>query len=428
MLVMSLLLVSSAFALDNSNFDWNVEVDGTEVLAGDNTVNDKKTGDDVLLGNTVIPSVSVDEGKEIDVKVTLVAKQAVQDIEVEARIKGYDHGTLSDSTDLFNMAANTQKTKHLKIQLPTKLDKKEYWLHLTIDSAASKTVKRIVKLNVEPSKHGVDIADVSLSPGTTVKAGRSLLTTVLLENFGDRHEKDVKVTVSVPALGVSASEIVDVLKMDDKNGYNNVDFEDVPEMFVPIPAAAKPGEYEVVVTAKYDYLQKTVSKKFKINVVENELFPTEEKLVLAVGPDNAAVSAGKTTKFMVGLANQGKSAKAYTLQVSTGDWATAALSETLVVLEAGKTKTVAVDLSTAKDAALGEHTASLTVKSGSELLQTVPLKATVSKATTSSSDGSNLRNGLEVALIVLVVLLVIVFLIIGFSRLKKDDEEEQTYY
>jgi flagellar basal body-associated protein FliL len=42
----------------------------------------------------------------------------------------------------------------------------------------------------------------------------------------------------------------------------------------------------------------------------------------------------------------------------------------------------------------------------------------------------SLKNGLEIALIVLVVILIIVALIVGFTRLKKSDEEEgeQTYY
>jgi len=53
---------------------------------------------------------------------------------------------------------------------------------------------------------------------------------------------------------------------------------------------------------------------------------------------------------------------------------------------------------------------------------------TLAGAAPAQANDFNLRNGLEIALIVLVVLLVIIGLIVGFSRLKKDDEEEQTYY
>ena len=87
-----------------------------------------------------------------------------------------------------------------------------------------------------------------------------------------------------------------------------------------------------------------------------------------------------------------------------------------------------MDVTVAKNAAVGAHTASLSVKSGDEVLQTVTLNANVVAGQSDSGSALGLRNGLEIALIILVVLLVIIGLIIGFSRLRKDDDEEQTYY
>ena len=112
----------------------------------------------------------------------------------------------------------------------------------------------------------------------------------------------------------------------------------------------------------------------------------------------------------------------------TGDWATATLSDSLVVLEPGQNKVVYVNVAVSPSATAGEHLASLIVKSGSDVLETVALKANV-VASAVPVDGISLRNGLEIALIVLVVLLVVIGLIIGFSRLRKDEEgEDKTYY
>jgi uncharacterized membrane protein len=224
---------------------------------------------------------------------------------------------------------------------------------------------------------------------------------------------------------VSATEFVDVVETED----NNVDYEDVPEMFLPLPATAVEGEYEVKVTVKYDDLRETVTKSYKINVLSNEMFQTSEnKLVLAVGPESQTVAAGTTAKYAIALTNAGTSSKAYLLETVTGDWATATVSDNLVVLEPGKNKVVYVDVTPSASAAVGEHVTSLAVQSGAEVLETISLKATVTGATVES--GFSLRNGLEIALIILVVLLVIIGLIIGFSRLKRDDEEdeEKTYY
>ena len=93
-------------------------------------------------------------------------------------------------------------------------------------------------------------------------------------------------------------------------------------------------------------------------------------------------------------------------------------------------KVVYADVTAAMTAVAGEHTASLTISSGDNVLETVGLKANVQAAAPAPAGSDvSLRNGLEIALIVLVVLLVVIGLIIGFSRLRKDDGEEQkTYY
>lgn len=415
--VLSLLTLSliSVSALDNTNLVW-----GTTKINGD-VVNDG----DVL---------AVEEGQTLDIKVGLSAANAAgaSDIEVEAEIFGYeynDYEDLEDSTHVFDIAAGTTKYVTLSVALPSKLDKDTYTLRLRIADKNTAVVEKNIELAVEPARNALDIADVVLSPGTTIKAGRSLLATVLLENYGDKDQKDVKVTVEVPALGVSASEFVDVVTTDN----NNVDYEDVPEMFLPIPANAAAGEYDVKVTAKYDEYE-SVSKTFKIKVLANEMFQMSEKLVLAVGPESQTVSAGNTATYAIALTNAGSTSKAYLLEATAGsEWATMSLSDSLVVLEPGKNKVVYVDAKVAPSADAGEHVASVTIKSGSDVLQTIALKANVAapSAEDVAAAGSNvsLRNGLEIALIVLVVVLVIVGLIIGFSRLRKDDEVEgKNYY
>ena len=291
-------------------------------------------------------------------------------------------------------------------------------------------LEQTIELSIEPVRHGIDITDVSFSPGSTVKAGRSLLSTVLLENFGDRDQKDVKVTVEVPTLGLSATEYVDV-----KTDNHNVGYEDVPQVFLPIPATVAEGDYQVVVTAKYNNMRDTVTKTYTVHVAQDERFKEDGAVVLAVGPESQNVVAGKTATYALALSNTGRTSKAYVLESLVGDWATASLSDSVVVLESGKNKVVYVEVTPKEGATAGEHVASINIKSGDgELLESVPLKANVvmqstsSAASTTSTDFS-LRNGLEITLVVVVVILIIVGLVVGFSRLRKDDEEDQkTYY
>ncbi|MFH0701708.1 MAG: hypothetical protein V2A62_04690 [Candidatus Woesearchaeota archaeon] len=410
---LSLLCVSLVSALDDTNLAWGtIKVDGDVV---DQT-----------------STLAVEEGQTLNIRVGLsaVGLAGASDVEVEAEINGYeydDYESLRDSTHVFDLAANTIKYVNLEVTLPTKLDKETYWLRLRVldqNTAALGDVN--IKLAVEPARNAIEISDVTFSPSTTLKAGRSLLTTVLLQNYGDKDQNDVKVTVAIPELGVSASEFVDTVATDN----HNVEYEDVPEMFLPIPADAKEGEYDVKVTVKYDEYE-VATKTFKIKVLANEAYQVSDKLVLAVGPEAQTVAAGTSATYAIALTNAGSASKAYLLEGTAGsDWATLSLSDSLVVLAPGQNKVVYVEAKVAAAATAGSHVASVAIKSGSEVLQTVAFQANVvAAAAPAAIDTSyNLRNGLEIALIVLVVVLVIVGLIVGFSRLKKDDEEGKNYY
>lgn len=412
--VISLLTISMVSALDSTNLRWGtVKINGDEI--------------DMGVGGSVL---AVEEGETLHVRVGLVAATGAQNVEVEARISGYEYSdrqTLEDSTPVFDIAPGTTKYVTLDVELPRQLDSDQYLLRLRVLDRNTEALTEEIVLAVESPRHGLDIADVSFSPGNTVKAGRSLLTTVLLENYGDREENDVKVTVSVPQLGVSAVEYVDV-----EFDTDDIEYEDVPEMFLSIPANAAAGDYDVEVTAEFNQYD-VVTKTYSVHVLANELFQSqdgEDTLVLAVGPESQNVAAGSTATYAVALNNPGARSTAYVLAANTGSWATTSLSESLVVLEAGKTKVVYVQVTAAENAPAGQYPVSMTVSANNEVLQTVTLSANVVGAQPQAGQQTiSLRNGLEIALIVLVVLLVIIGLIIGFSRLRKDgEEEEKTYY
>jgi uncharacterized membrane protein len=368
--------------------------------------------------------VVVEEGETLDLEVTINNPSAndMTDIEIIARLSGYeysDYEDLDDSTHLFDIDAGDYEKVNLEVVVPSDYDNGVKTLWITIyDSNSNEKIELEYELKTKSARHSLGVDDVAFSPGNTIKAGRSLLTTVVVENFGDRTEEDIKVNVAIPELGVSATEYLDELEADED--------EDVPEMFLPIPANAAEGDYEVKVTINYDR-NEVVTESYMVHILANERFQVQDKLVLAIGPESQNVAAGKVATYAVALTNAGSTSKAYVLEAAAGDWASVSLSDSLVVLEAGKNKVVYVDAAVAKDAIAGEHVASLVVKSGGEELETILLTANVLE---SSEDNSmSLRNGLEIALIVLVVLLVIIGLIIGFSRLRKDDdEEEQAYY
>jgi len=414
--VISLLSLSLVSALDTTN----VMVDSLRVN-GDYIALDPVTGN-------ATETLAVEEGQTVEIRLGLQSTTGTTDVEVDAKISGFEYSdevSLSDSTPLFDIAMGTTKYVNLQVEVPRELDADNYWLRVRVLDRDSAAVVWNIPLAIESARNGLDIADVSFSPSTTVKAGRSLLATVLLQNHGERNQNDVKVTVAIPSLGVSAVEYVDV-----DADTQDVDFEDVPEMFLPIPANAAAGDYEVRVTADFNRYD-SATETYTVHVQANELFQpeTEDVLVLAVGPEAQNVAAGSKATYAIALDNAGSRSKAYLLSAVTGSWATTSLSESLVVLEAGRSKVVYVDVTAAENAPAGSQTVTVTVGADGEVLETVSLSANVVAAPVATRSNTDLRSGLEIALIVLVVLLVIIGLIFGFSRLRKDNEgEEQTYY
>ena len=376
-------------------------------------------------GDDVASPILVDKGDTIRIRVGIEAFNDVDDLELEAKISGYeysDYNALYDSTPLFDVHAGTTKYVDLEIGLPRDMEGSEHTLRLRILDRNGVEYQREEVLFVESPRHELDFADVSIS--STVRAGRSLFTRVLLENFGEKDQENVKVTVGIPELGMSATEYVDLI---ESGKYANV-----PEMFIQIPASAGEGIYTVQVTVQYNGLRESISERYSVTVLPYEFdnlvnLVNEEASVLAVAPESQTVAAGSTAVYGVALANEGQSSKAYTVEVVTGDWASASVSESLVVLESGKSQVVYVKLTAAENAPAGAHTASVVVKSGDEVLETLTLGAEVVPAQNGNTT-VGLKNGLEIALIVLVVLLVVIGLIIGFSRLRKEEDDEQTYY
>ncbi len=379
-------------------------------------------------------AVVVEEGENLEIEVLIESRTDARDIEVSAELRGYEYGDYEDLTDrshLFDLNGYgvngaAQKKVRLNIDLPNRLEDDRYFLRIDVEDRASARITYYVALQVEPTRHGIEIADVVFSPGNTIQAGRALLTSVLLENYGDKEQDDVKVSVEIPELGLIATEVVDEVETDrdPSTGGSNVDYEDVPELYLGIPATAQAGEYAVKVSARYDDLREVVTKTYTIRVADNPLYgSSSDKLILAVGPESQAVAAGQTARYGVALTNEGRTSKAYTISAVTGDWANAQVAEKLVVLEAGKSKVVDINVDVANNAVAGTHAVSVAVASGNEVLQTVTLNADV----VAGSNNVDLRNGLEIALIVLVVLLVIIGLIVGFSRLRRSEDDE-TYY
>jgi len=402
------------------------------VSAVDVTINEVELDEDTLNPNSSTNSVKdFKRDQELDVKVHFTANEDADDIQVEVVIRGYDHNDLiEDITDTFDVKSGVSYTKKLTIPLRERLDQDRYLLRVRIEGRSGNTVSETYALEVETARHSIQIRDFVLSPGEEVRAGRALLAAVRLRNRGEKDEEGIKVTVSIPELGVSATDFVDELEKDDSDDDETTS----EELYLRIPNDAVTGEYTLRTVVEYDDGDEKETSGQVIRVLGTEgsaTAPTksQEKTIITVAADAQSLQTGGVeVAYPITLTNAGSSSRTYTVSANGASWATFRVSPSnVVVVDAGESKAVSVYVAANANAPAGQQTFTVTVSSADKVLKQIPLSATVSAV----SGTAKLKRGLEVGLVVLVVLLVIVGLIIGFNKLRGEEGkegEEETYY
>ena len=426
-ILVSILACSVASATQTNLGDLNVTFDSIEIddkeIIGDNPVS--------------VAGLEKDDTIEVDVQFTANDDTSVE-IEVELSGDG-KKDKVSDSTDEFNVNDGTTYTKTLELELPQRMDQdRQYQIRVTISNKYGSVIETGT-LDISGSDHSVQIRDIVLSPENEVKAGRAILATARIKNRGTQQEEDVKVKVSIPALGISASDYIDELDEEDCDDEDCDDSTTSEELYMRIPDCAEPGEYTVKVCVEYDDGDEEACETAKISVVESDSCALPDvdssastgKTIITIGPETQDIAKGASVIYPVTIANEGSAAKVYSIVTEAADWAefTTTPSNVLVV-GPGESKAAFVSVK-ANSAASGLQVFSVTIKSGETVLKQVPLRANITGAAAASSLGK-IKKALEIGLVILVVLLVLLGLIIGFNKLRGSEEEEgedeKTYY
>ena len=397
-------------------------------------------GDEVETGTRI--TERIDRGQELEVKVRVEADSNVDDVQVLAILFGDERFLVSDSSGNFDLDANERSTVTLQLQVPEVFEADTYFLRVILAGRSGFTKSYNYPIRMDAQRHQLVIDDVFFSSnGGKVRAGRSLLPIVRINNLGEMDEEDVRVEVSIPQLGINAVDFIDEIEADEE--------ESSEELFVTIPQDARAGHYDMVVTIRYDEQTRTETQTVDIEVLASQQAAREDdnededasprrsgRTVVSVGPESQEVVQGEGGAiYPITLTNDGSTSKSYTIGVSGADtFATVEISPSnVVMLSPGETETVYVYVSANEEAATGSHPFTVDIKAGDQVLQQVPLTANVLEPADEGATG--LTRGLEIAVIVIVIILVIVGLIVAFTRARKGDEEEeeatqggQTYY
>ncbi|MBI2130402.1 putative S-layer protein [Candidatus Woesearchaeota archaeon] len=399
------------------------------------TIEEVKIDNDVITqGATNI--LDLERGQEVDVKIRVKGNAGIgslDNVQVEAVMRGSDNKDLvEDITESFRVKENVSYVKTLSLRVPSRLEQDKYKLRIRVEDRDGDTTQANYEIEISSKRHDLTIKDVVLNPENEVRAGRVLLASLRVKNTGQKDEKGIKVRVSVPELGISASDYVDEIEREDQND----DQVTSNELFLRIPEDAETGEYTLRAEAFFRDGDEKVTRDVKIRVLgsDSETAPAKasEKTVVVVPTDYQAVAAGGSeVAYPITLTNSGSASKTYVVTVDGANWGTFRVSPSnVVVVEPGQSKAVNVHVSANKGAS-GEQVFLVSIKSDDRTLKQIPLKALVS-AGNGGSTGSKLKTVLEVLVVVLLVILVLIALVFGFNKMMKggngESKEGETYY
>jgi len=378
-------------------------------------------------GSTLQPNeqtkLNIERGDEVTLDVYFTATQDIPNMELFAFVSGFEYNDVTPTSDQvgpFDAEANVIYHKKLKIQFSDEFEKDNYKLRLVFSDRNGDEQLLNYNLKIDVPRHQLDIQDVILNPELSVKAGSALLAQVRLENKGEKEEQDIKVTVAMPELGISASDYVDEIEDTD-------DSEETEELYLRIPACAKPGIYNVEVTVDYGKEDIKTIKQIQVTAGNACDEITGPKTTIVIGKQLENIMQGETGIYPITITNNQKQAKSYTLTIDADNWAqdVKITPASTVLINSESTETIYIH-ATVDSSAIGAKILTARISTEGKEIQQIPLTANITKKPTSW-----IRLGLEAVIVVLAVLIILVAVVVGYFKLKDSDEEQpkaKTYY
>jgi preprotein translocase subunit SecG len=366
----------------------------TTISAAEVTNDLQVTIDDIDVSSD---DVSVIAGEVITLKAFFTSNVDASDVKFRAELEG-EKVDVKEIVGPFDLEDGIQRRVTLKLRVPYELkDEVSDDLRLSL-KLYNKDHRTDESYDLRVQRQSYNVGVMSIRTKQTVDAGETISVDVVLKNIGYNYLDDLYVTAKIPTLGLERTsyfgdlvqiECVDDEDFDPTDRKCDIDDEDtVSGRFnFKIPYDAEPGIYSIEVEVENDDL---TTSEIKQIVVENEF----SQIALKSGSD--LIVLNPTNKL-----------KVYTVVTPT--------SETLVIVPAGSSRTVAIDSSSGNDF-------DVSVLSNGQVVSTVTF--TGSEQVSSSSPVVVLT---VILAIIFIVLLIVLIVLIG-KKPEKSEEFGESYY
>ncbi len=421
-------------------------------------VKDSADNEKLLVRNIDFVDVSGDEDEhepgddfEVTFDVANINNKDLESVKVKAWVSGVKDSTVKRyservQADKFDLsAADTKDEITLKFRLSTAARKSTTdlttYLALNIVAEGSDengilfTDAYVKEFKVTRQDHKLLFESVEFNPPEAA-CGSGTEIAIRTVNIGN-SEEDVTVNVKNNALGTSLSTGQFELKKEGS------DAEKISRLAVAIPATARAQDYTLDIIAAYNDGKTELTEPHKLTVScstppATTMVATQESAAspIAVQQSSAVAERGQAVKYTITVTNTQATATAYKVDVGgVQDWATASVEPSELTLAPGASSQLFVYLTPRRDASAGDHTATVSIVSGTTVLASKTLTTLVKAGTTTveqfapamgaSSLGLGGGNAATIgfgALVILVAILAIVLVVTRNGNGKKVEK------
>ena len=390
--VLAALCASSVSAFGSIT---GVEIDGLEVL-----------GSSIDLANFA--------GQTVPIRVIFNANGDAEDVRVKAWISG-ESDNIYTSRRIDVLSGRTY-TETVLLDMPSSLDEldEDRKLNVMVESRQDGTADwETIEFTVQRESYTMEILSVDMN--SEVKAGEALTIDVVVKNRGRQLAEDTFVTVSVPELGLESKAYYGDLSAQDES---HPDRDDAVEKraYLKVPSDTTAGLYTVLIEAFNDDSIVRTEKRVYVTGAEDDT-------QVVFSQTSKTFAAGAEATYTVTIVNKGNEIRVFDLSVDAPAGLNVDVSDPIVVVPAGSSRTVTLDATASKE---DVYAFTASVYSDSELVASKTMTASV-EGKDNASIGGNSTVLLTVVLAIIFIVLLVV-LIVLLTRKPETSEESESYY
>src|SRR3989344_1782204 len=399
----------------------DVDIDGTDMTQGDILY--------VERGNTINVRIEVGTDPEnwpysVDAQGNRIydTTYVEDDVRIKAEIAGYEYDEIEDVSEMFDVAYNVKYVKYLRLTIPDDIDSSEdYTLKLRAYNQNSEAETKEYTLRIESQRHLLSIMDVIFTPGNlNLNADQPLITSVRLENTGQKKQESIKITVFIPQLGKTESTYIEELVPTENTNDDDEETSESSDAIFFDLRGAQPGTYDLIVRVDYNRGHSQLTKQYQLTINGVSTQGAQANLIVDSAEKTKSVEAGEGIVYKIDLANLGVNARSFTAEVSGLDWGSYRVDPSISVVQPGSTSEMFVYVSPNADV-IGQKTLTVNIKEGNNVVKQIIFQANVAEA---QGEWDNVLTGLEIGFVVLLIILVILGIILAATKMGKKNNEE----